>query len=133
MEKSASMQIYQGAVDHVIDGDTVKVRFPDWINSPFYLLSVRINGIDTPEHVKPPAKCAREVVLGKAAMVFAKTLARPGDAVTVTYRGLDKYFRIDGDLALPDGRDWGQIMIAGKYAVPYSGGKKQSWCGKARS
>lgn len=119
---------YHGIVDHVVDGDTVKVKFPAWARSPFSLLSVRVAGIDTPEHVKPPAKCDAEVMLGKQALAFAKTLAQPGDKIKVRYVGMDKYFRIDAAVVLPDGRDWGKIMIAQKYARPYSGGTKGSWC-----
>lgn len=125
---AAEVRVYHGVVHHVIDGDTVKVTFPDWANSPFENLSVRVQGIDSPEHRKPPAKCKKEVALGKDAIVFAKTLLKPGDKVAINYAGLDKYFRIDGGIVMPNGKDFAKAMIDANKARPYGGGKKSSWC-----
>lgn len=118
-------------VDHVVDGDTLVVRVPAWAGTPVEVVSVRISGIDAPEREKPPGKCRAEVVLGKAAAVFAKTLTKPGDTVTLTYRGHDKYFRIDADVGLPDGRDWATVLLSSGNARAWSGaGAKPNWCAK---
>lgn len=127
----ASSQTYQATVVRVVDGDSVIVSVPAWAATPFGTMSVRISGIDTPESRKPPAKCKAEVALGKAASAYAKTLVQPGAPVVLTLKGWDKYFRLDGALTLPDGRDWGSVMLVGGYAAPYDGGKKRSWCRKA--
>jgi micrococcal nuclease len=121
---------FEAQVVRVVDGDSVVVEVPAWAATPFETVAVRIAGIDTPESRKPPAKCVSEVKLGKAASAFAKTLAKPGDKVTLIYRGLDKYARIDGDLTLADGRNWATVMLTGGYATAYNGKTKQSWCAK---
>ena len=95
---------YPATVVKVVDGDSVIVDVPAWAETPFHRMSIRVVGIDTPEKRRPPAKCAAEVRLGLAASAYARTLA------------------------LPDGRDWGALMIAGGYARPYDGGRKSSWC-----
>lgn len=122
-------QSYPATLVRVVDGDSAIVNVPAWAGTPFATMSVRISGIDTPESRKPPAKCAAEVDLGKAASAFAKTLVKPGDAVTLTYRGRDKYSRVDGAITLPDGRDWATVMLKSGHAKPYGGGTKESWCG----
>ena len=131
LHAAAPGQTYPATVVRVVDGDSVVVTIPAWAATPFETISVRIAGIDTPESRKPPAKCAAEVALGKAASAFAKGLAQPGAAVVVTYRGLDKYSRIDGALKLPDGRDWATVMLGNGMARPYDGGTKSSWCRRA--
>ena len=124
-------QTYQATVVRVVDGDSVIVSVPAWAATPFETISVRVAGIDTPESRKPPAKCVAEVALGKAASAYAKELVKPGAAVVVTYRRLDKYARVDGGLTLPDGRDWATVMLGNGMARPYDGGTKSSWCRKA--
>lgn len=120
---------YEARVDHVIDGDTVAVRITDW-PAPFTPISVRILGIDTPEHVKPPAQAACEVVLGKQAIVAAKTLLHPADKIVVTWDGKhrDKYGRLLATVRLASGVDYGAEMIARHVARAYDGGHKDKWC-----
>jgi len=130
LHAAAPSQTYQATVVRVVDGDSVIVSVPAWAATPFGTMSVRISGIDTPESRKPPAKCKAEVALGKTASAYAKTLVQPGAPVMLTLKGWDKYFRLDGALTLPDGRDWGSVMLAGGYAAPYDGGAKTSWCRK---
>ena len=121
-------QTYPATVVSVVDGDTVTVTVPAWAATPFARMKVRIAGIDTPESRKPLAKCKAEIALGKVAFAFGKTLAGPGDPVTLTYRGLDKYARIDGALTLADGRDWAAVMLSAGHAQPYAGKTKPRWC-----
>lgn len=120
---------YDATVLHVADGDTVEVTVDKWEGTPFYKEGIRIYGIDTPEHVMPPAKCAAEVLLGLSAKAYADTLVKPGDRVKVGFVRIDKYGgRVDASLTLPDGRDWRTLMLDGKYARPYFGAKKSDWC-----
>jgi endonuclease YncB( thermonuclease family) len=124
----AAGESYRASVVRVVDGDTLVVRVPSWRRTPFEQMAVRISAIDTPESQMPPGKCALEVTRGHAASAFAKTLAAPGDKVTLIYHGPDKYFRIDADVRLKDGRDWAAVMIGAGLARPYDGGTKSSWC-----
>jgi endonuclease YncB( thermonuclease family) len=76
------------------------------------VISCRVFGINAPE---------LSTDAGKAALAYAQQLCPPGTKVTVTSHGWDKYGgRFDGDIALPDGRDFGAAMIAAGQAVPYT-------------
>jgi endonuclease YncB( thermonuclease family) len=127
----AAAIVYHATVVHAVDGDTLRVHvahFP----APFDPIDVRIFGVDTPEHVKPPAQTDCEVTLGLKAAVFARTLVKPGDAITVTWsRKHDKYGRLLGSVTLPDGRDWASVMIAAGLGRPYGQDgdlHKAAWC-----
>lgn len=127
----AADQTYPATIVRAVDGDTVVVSVPAWAQTPFGTISVRIAGIDTPESRMPPAKCKAEVEAGKAASAYARGLVRPGDAVTLGFKGKDRYFRVDASVTLPDGRDWATVMLSTGFARPYAGGTKGSWCRKA--
>lgn len=113
----------------VTDGDTVRVRVPDWAGTPFGTISVRVLGINAPESSRALAKCDKELALGQEAKAYAKTLLPPNSRIAFVYRGPDKYGgRVLGTLQLPDGRDFGAIMVGAGLAVPYDGKKKGSFC-----
>lgn len=127
---AAAIVAFPATVVKVVDGDTLKVHvagFP----APFDPIDVRVEGIDTPEHVKPPAKKVCEVKMGKAAMAYALTFVKAGDQVVIdwTVGHHDKYGRLLGTVTrLPDGADWGQALVAAKMARSYDGGTKLPWC-----
>jgi hypothetical protein len=51
-------------------------------------------------------------------------------SVGVTGVGQDKYGgRVDADVSTAGTPDVSAAMLDGGYARPYSGGKRQSWCG----
>lgn len=101
---------YPGVVDHVHDGDTVDVRLDAGFDLTIYA-RVRVYGINAPELSTAAGKTARD---------YAKQLLPAGADVSVLSHGWDKYGgRVDGDIALPDGRDFGQSMLAAGQAVPY--------------
>jgi micrococcal nuclease len=113
----------------VTDGDTVRVRVPDWSGTPMGTVGVRVLGIDTPESQKAFAKCEKELVLGKDAKQYVSALLPPQSRVGLVYRGFDKFGgRVLGSLQLPDGRDFAQVMLSAGKARPYDGKKKGSWC-----
>lgn len=123
---------YPATVVRPIDGDTLKVHIAGF-PAAFDPIAVRVYGLDTPEQRRPPAQAACEVPKGLAAAAFAKTLIKPGDAVTVIYTpGLnDKYRRLLARVTLADGRDWATVMISGNHGRPYgaTGGlHKAPWC-----
>ncbi|HTK34533.1 MAG TPA: thermonuclease family protein [Caulobacteraceae bacterium] len=127
--------LYPAQVLSVIDGDTVKVTVADW-PAPFAIIDVRVDGIDAPEHVRPPAKSACEVRLGLAAQAFARSILKPGDRVVLRWRPgtHDQYFRLLAGVSMPDGSDYAAHMIAAHMARPYTAADlhKAAWCAGGR-
>ena len=111
-----------GRVIKVYDGDTItiatKLPFKD---SPLYRLSVRFNGIDTPEikgktdDEKNAAKSARDAL---SSLILNKL-------VVLKNIQSEKYGRILAEVYLDDLclNEW---MIQQRYAVKYDGGTKKS-------
>jgi micrococcal nuclease len=115
-----------GRVIKVYDGDTItiasKLPFND---SPLYRLSVRLNGIDTPEikgkseDEKTAAKNARDALSG---LILNKY-------ITLKNIQSEKYGRILADIYINE-LHVNQWMIQQKYALPYQGKTKtppSSW------
>jgi endonuclease YncB( thermonuclease family) len=112
--------IQGGRVIKVYDGDTITIASKLPFNeSPLYRLSVRFNGIDTPEikgkseDEKKAAKVAKEALLD---LILNKY-------VTLKNIKSEKYGRILADVYLDDLwlNEW---MIKECYAVKYDGGTK---------
>jgi endonuclease YncB( thermonuclease family) len=111
-----------GRVIKVYDGDTItiasKLPFND---SPLYRLSVRLNGIDTPEikgkneDEKLAAKQTRDAL---AALILNKY-------VTLKNIQTEKYGRILADVYFGD-LHLNEWLIKEKYAVKYDGGTKKT-------
>jgi endonuclease YncB( thermonuclease family) len=110
---------YPAKVVAIHDGDTVTFDIDlgfdhmisglDWNGKS--RLSCRVYGINAPE-LSTPA--------GKIALAFALTIIHTGDICQVVSHGWDKYGgRFDGDILLPDGRDFGAVMIASGNAVVF--------------
>jgi micrococcal nuclease len=101
-------------VSRVVDGDTLKVM----INGTEE--TVRVIGINTPETVDPrkPVEC-----FGHEASDFGKGLLT-GKNVTLTIDPTqdetDKYHRLLRYVTLPDGHDYGEVMIRSGYAYEYT-------------
>lgn len=101
-------------VTAVHDGDTVTVEADlGWhiaLTTP-----VRLAGVDAPELATDAGKAARD---------FVATLLPIGAKVTLVSHSLDKYGRVLGTLALPDGRDLTTVLIDSGHGVAYDGGKR---------
>ena len=117
-----------GRVIKVYDADTITIasKLP-YDTSPMYRLSVRLNGIDTPEikgkgisdEEKEYAKIARDYV---SDLVFNKF-------VRLENIQSEKYGRILADVYVGD-IHLNDLLIKERYAVKYDGGTKkkpQSW------
>lgn len=120
-------KLYDWKVDRVLDGDTVKfkVGFLPTELKPF--LSVRINGVDTPEK-KPRSKCDKEDELAQKATKFTRAALASAKSVNVSITKWDKYGgRIIGDVIL-DGKSLSAMLIESGNAYEYHGGAKRSWC-----
>jgi len=116
-----------GPILRVIDGDTYIIAAP-WLPPELgKTLSLRVLGIDTPEHGRK-AKCPEEAALADKATTAAKAWIATAKTVTVTLRHWDKYGgRVDGTVIL-DGQSIGDRLIKAGLARRYDGGAKQSWC-----
>ena len=117
-----------GRVIKVYDGDTITIasKLP-YNESPMYRLSVRLNGIDTPEmkgkgvsdEEKEAAKQTREFV---HKLVFNKF-------IKLDNIQSEKYGRILADVYIDD-IHLNELLIKERYAVKYDGGTKikpSSW------
>jgi micrococcal nuclease len=102
-------------VNYVYDGDTPVCTITLGLGVGLTSARVRVNGINAPENSTPE---------GQAATEFAKTLVQPGDTVTLTSPGSlgrrDNYGRVLASVTLPDGRDWGQVMVESGHASTYT-------------
>lgn len=120
--------IKSGRVIKVYDADTITIasKLP-YDESPLYRLSVRLNGIDTPEmkgkdvtnEEKEAAKAAREFVYN---LVFNKN-------VRLENIESEKYGRILADVYIGD-IHLNELLLKERYAVKYDGGTKKkptSW------
>jgi endonuclease YncB( thermonuclease family) len=118
--------IQGGRVIKVYDGDTITIasKLP-FVDSPLYRLSVRLNGIDTPEikgkteDEKTAAKQVRDVLSN---MILNKY-------ITLANVQTEKYGRILADIYIGELHinEW---LVSERYAVKYDGGAKkvpESW------
>lgn len=93
----------------VVDGDTAHLLLDlGWYIS-YGPVRARIAHINAPELSTPEGVAARD---------FALTLLPAGLKVTFASHSLDKYGRPLGSITLPDGRDYGQVMLDSGHAVP---------------
>ena len=106
----------------VYDGDTIKIVFP--VNKEFFKFTCRLSGIDTPEmksHDKNEKKYAEFVQKKLSGRIL-------NQLVTVKCGKFDKYGRllitIYHNNSVKSVNKW---LIEKKYALPYDGGKKNSW------
>jgi len=120
----------------VHDGDTIKTSLT--LPTPLDAVSVRINGIDTPEMPAASyaitgklgrAKCVKEAELALKAKQFVLDATKGHPIMTVSNFGYGKYAsRILGTVTV-NGVDIGQALIDNNLAVPYDGGAKiMDWC-----
>ena len=122
----APAETYNWTVTRVIDGDTIEVRIPEH-PEPFELLSVRLNGVDTPEK-GGRAKCDAERLLGDEATAFVAARIKPGDTIQVANPFRGKFAgRVVADIIL-DGHQLAKLLIDAGLARAYDGGTRGSWC-----
>jgi len=114
---------YAATVDSVYDGDTIKATVEIWPGL-FQKVSIRINGIDTPEL---RTKNACEKALAKKAKTALTVII--GESVTISNVRIGKYAgRVLADVHTAQGVDVGAYMLGSGHAREYHGGKRQPWC-----
>lgn len=112
-------------VTSVYDGDTFKVNIPEYPDLIGRQVSIRINGIDTPEI---RGKCPREKALALKAREHTANQLYNGKEILLRNVQRGKYFRIVADVYV-DGANLGDSLIRHGFAVDYGGGRKDfPWC-----
>ena len=111
-----------GKVIKVYDADTITIaaKLP-YKESPIYRLSVRLNGIDTPE-IKGKDVSEEEKDAAKVARDFVSNLTL-NKYVTLKNIESEKYGRVLADVYIGD-IHLNDLLIKERYAVPYNGGHK---------
>ena len=107
------------------DGDTITFNLPGLHPIIGDKISIRVNGIDTPEI---RGKCDQEEYSAKQAKEMVADILK--DAETITLKNIErgKYFRIAADVFV-DGESLADELIEAGMAVSYDGGKKtHNWC-----
>ncbi|WP_025899124.1 thermonuclease family protein [Sneathiella glossodoripedis] len=126
---------YPAEIYYITDGDTFFARVHIWpgLNSD---VSIRINGIDTPETWRP--KCEGEEIAGKAATEFlmklfdspyrGAVLDKPMAKVELRNVKQGKFAgRILADVFY-NGKNVAQQLLQSGHARPYDGGTRTGWC-----
>lgn len=108
----------------VYDGDTITVSIENWPRIIGEAISVRVNGVDTPEM---RGKCPEEKALARKARAYTRTTVTSGRSVELRNLRRDKYFRLLADVCV-DGQALSAGLIANGLGYAYEGETKQSWC-----
>ena len=108
------------------DGDTLTVRVPNVHPLLGEKISVRIQGIDTPEMYSSDVCERRAAVIAQRLVKNILSKAQRIDLISVQR---DKYFRILADVR-SDGERLADILLINGLAYPYNGGAKSKidWC-----
>ena len=107
------------------DGDTITFNLPDLHPIIGEKISVRVNGIDTPE-IK--GNCEKEKYKAQQAKEMVAEILKDAEQITLKNMERGKYFRIAADVLI-DGEDLGDMLVEAGVAVRYDGGKKShKWC-----
>lgn len=107
------------------DGDTITVNLNCDIPLFCKKMSIRVNGIDTPEI---RGKCKEEKILAKEAKNFVFMQLKSHKFIDLRNCKKDKYFRLACDVYYNDNL-LSKKLIQQNLAVKYDGGKKtKNWC-----
>lgn len=111
-------------ITSIYDGDTFRANIKGYPAIVGEHMSIRINGIDTPEL---RGKCEAEKQLARKAKQFTVEYLRAAKNITLKSIKRGKYFRLIADVYI-DGVSLGELLIRYKHAVKYKGKTKKSWC-----
>ena len=112
-------------VTSIYDGDTFRATIQGWPALIGEKMSIRLNGIDTPEM---RGKCPKEKQLARQAKQHTVALLRAAKVVELKNMQRGKYFRIVADVYV-DNVSLTQSLINANFGVPYFGKTKaKNWC-----
>jgi micrococcal nuclease len=107
------------------DGDTITFNLPGLHPIIGEKISIRVNGIDTPE-IK--GKCEKEKYDAKQAKEMVADILKDAEQITLENMERGKYFRIAADVIV-DGENLADLLVEAGMAIRYDGGKKNyKWC-----
>ena len=107
------------------DGDTVTFNLPGLHPIIGEKISIRVNGIDTPEI---RGKCEKEKYDAQQAKEMIADILKDAETIDLNNIERGKYFRIVADVFV-DGESLADILIEAGMAVRYDGGTKtKDWC-----
>ena len=107
------------------DGDTITFNLPGLHPIIGEKISIRVNGIDTPEI---RGKCEKEKYDAQQAKEMVADILKDADQIVLRNMERGKYFRIAADVIV-DGENLADILIETGVAVRYDGEKKtHKWC-----
>jgi micrococcal nuclease len=111
-------------VTSIYDGDTFRANIEDFPAVIGESMSIRINGVNTPEL---RGKCDKEKQLARLAKQFTVERLRAAKSIVLKNIKRGKYFRLIADVYV-DGVNLGEQLINQGHAVRYVGKTKQTWC-----
>ena len=107
------------------DGDTITFNLPGLHPIIGEKVSIRVNGIDSPEI---RGKCDQEKYSAKQGKELVADILKDAERIDLKNMKRGKYFRIVADVFV-DGENLSDILIEAGMAVRYDGGKKtHKWC-----
>ena len=107
------------------DGDTITFNLPGLHPIIGEKISIRVNGIDTPEI---RGKCEKEKYDAIQAKEMVADILKDAERITLKNMERGKYFRIAADVIV-DGENLADMLIDTGMAIKYDGGKKtHKWC-----
>lgn len=116
---------YAVEVLRVVDGDTFEARVNLWPGL-HTTTKVRLRGIDAPEM---SARCSEERTKAEGARNALRTILDQGE-VGIARVTLEKYGgRVLADALTHATPDVSEAMLVTGHVRPYSGGRRESWCG----
>jgi len=112
-------------VTSIYDGDTFRATIDGWPALIGKHISIRVNGVDTPEM---RGKCDKEKALAREAKQHAVAMLRAGKLIALENMQRGKYFRIVADVYI-DGESLSESLIRSGLGVTYHGKTKaKNWC-----
>ena len=102
--------LFPALIDEWHDGDTCYVHRGARPGVIIHGEHVRVQGINAPE---------LNTAAGKAAAAYASSICPPGTLVMLECEDEDKYGRLLAYVIMPNGQDFGKMMIAAGQAVAY--------------
>ena len=117
---------YEGAIYlRNYDGDTITFNLPGLHPIIGKKISIRVNGIDTPE-IK--GKCEKETYDAKQAQQMVADILKDAEQIVLRNMERGKYFRIAANVIV-DGENLSDMLIEAGMAIKYDGRKKtHKWC-----
>lgn len=111
-------------VTSIYDGDTFRANIKGWPDVIGYRMSIRVNGIDTPEL---RGKCQAEKDLARLAKQTTVESLRTAKLIELKNIKRGKFFRLIADVYV-DGKSLAERLIKNKQAIVYNGRTKINWC-----